>query len=56
MMSQNSKWLLYQGFIQSLLLTSVFHEGLSFMAIGHNPTGISTFTLAAGGLSPQVFK
>ena len=28
----------YQGFIQALLLTFVFHEELSFMAIGHNPT------------------
>ena len=27
-----------QGFIQALLLTSVFHKGLSFMAVGNNPT------------------
>ena len=33
-----------QGFIQALLLTSVFHEGSSFMVIGHNPTCISTLT------------
>ena len=26
-----------QGFIQALLLTSVFHEGLRFMDVGHNP-------------------
>ena len=37
-----------QGFIQALLLTSVFHEGLSFMAIGYNLTCISMLTLAAG--------
>ena len=38
-----------QGFIQALLLTSVFHEGLSFMDVGHNPTCISTLTLAVVG-------
>ena len=37
-----------QGFIQALLLTSVFHEGLSFMAVGYNPTCVSTFAIAAG--------
>ena len=37
------------GFIQALLLTSVFHEGLSFMAIGHDPMCISTLALEAGG-------
>ena len=31
-----------QGFIQALLLTSIFHEGLSFMALGHNTTCVST--------------
>ena len=31
-------WPNHQGFIQALLLTSLFHEGLSFMIIGHNPT------------------
>ena len=31
----------YQSFIEALLLTSIFHEGLSFMAIGHNPACIS---------------
>ena len=38
-----------QGFIQALLLTSVFHEGLSFMDIGHKPTCVSTLTLAVVG-------
>ena len=38
-----------QGFIQALLLTSAFHEGLSFMDVGHNPTCLSTLTLAAVG-------
>ena len=45
-----------QGFILALLLTSIFHKGLSFMAVGHNPTCISTLTLAVGGSRPQVFK
>ena len=39
----------YQGFIQALLLTSVFHNGLSFMTVGHKPTYISTLMLVAGG-------
>ena len=39
---------IWQGFIQALLLT-VFHEGLSFMDVGHNPACISTSTLAAVG-------
>ena len=39
----------YQGFIQALLLTFVFHEELSFMAIGHNLKCISILILAAGG-------
>ena len=38
-----------QGFTQALLLTSAFHEGLSFMDVGHNPTCLSTLTLAAAG-------
>ena len=32
----------HQGFIQALLLASVFYEGLSFMFVGHNPTCINT--------------
>ena len=40
-----------QGFIQALLLTSVFLEGLSFMAIGHNPAYISMLCFATGGSS-----
>ena len=39
----------YQGFIQALLLTSVFHNGLSFMTVGHKPTYISTLMLVVGG-------
>ena len=42
-------WVHHQGFIQALSLTSVFHEGLSVVAIGHNPTYVSMFALAAGG-------
>ena len=42
-----------QGFLRALLLTSVFHKGLSFMAVGQNPTCISTLTLAAGDSSPR---
>ena len=38
-----------QGFIQALLLTSIFPEGLRFMALGHNPMCICMLTLAAGG-------
>ena len=37
-----------QSFIQSLLLTSVFHEGLSFMVAGHNPTCVSSLGIATG--------
>ena len=36
-----------QGFIQALLLTSIFHEGLSFIVVGHNPMYASTLALAA---------
>ena len=43
--------MLVQGFIQTLLLTSVFHKGLSFMAVVHNPTYMSTLTLVAGDSS-----
>ena len=39
---------LLQGFIQALLVTSFFHEGLSFMTVGHNTTCVSTLALAAG--------
>ena len=35
--------------LQALLLTSVFHEGLSFMVIGQNSTCSSCLALAAGG-------
>ena len=38
-----------QGFIQALLLTSVFHERLSFMAVCHNFKFVNMMTLAAGG-------
>ena len=38
-----------QGFIQALLLTSAFHEGLSFMAVAHNPTCISTLAPCSWG-------
>ena len=38
-----------QGFIEAFLLTSVFHEGLSFIVVGHNPTCVSVLALAAGG-------
>ena len=43
------KSLMGQGFIQALWLTSVFHEGLSFMALGRNPTYISMLTIATRG-------
>ena len=33
----------------SILLTSVFHERLSFMAVGHNPTCISTLAPCSWG-------
>ena len=42
----------HHGFIQALLLTSVFHEGLSFLAVDHNPTCgsmLAPLALAAGG-------
>ena len=38
-----------QSFIQALLLTSVFHERLSFMAVCHNLKFVNMMTLAAGG-------
>ena len=37
-----------QGFIQALLLTSVFHERLSFIAAGHNPVCVSTLAITTG--------
>ena len=43
------KMIIMQGFIQALLLTSVFPEGLSLMAVGYNPTYVSTLALAAEG-------
>ena len=43
------KMIIMQGFIQALLLTSVFPEGLSLMAAGYNPTCVSTLALAAEG-------
>ena len=45
--SQRKAW--RQFFIQALLLTSFFHEELSFMAVDDNPRCESTFALAAGG-------
>ena len=45
-----------QDFIEALLLTSVFHKGLSFKVASHNPTCISVLTLLNGGLSHHVFK
>ena len=45
-----------QGFIQALLLTYVFHIRLSLMAVSHNPMCVTKLTLAAEGLSSQVFK
>ena len=46
------KMIIMQGFIQALLLTSVFPEGLSLMAVGYNPTCVSTLALAAEGSKP----
>ena len=46
----------WQGFIQALWLTSVFHKGVSFMPVGHDPMCVTTFTLAARGSNPQDFK
>ena len=34
-----------QGFIQTVLLTSVFHEGLGFMALGYDPMCLSTLAI-----------
>ena len=36
------------GFVQALLLTSVFHKRLSFMAIGQNPMCVSMLAIATG--------
>ena len=38
-----------QGFIEALLLTSVSHEGLSFMEVGHNPMCVSSFAPCSWG-------
>ena len=38
-----------QGFIQALLLTSIFHGGSCFITVGHNPMCVSKLALAAGG-------
>ena len=38
-----------QGFIQALLLTSVFYDRLNFMTVGHNFMCVSMLTLATGG-------
>ena len=38
-----------QDVIQALMLTSVFHEGLSFMALGHNPMCVSRLAIATWG-------
>ena len=38
-----------QGFIQAILLTSVFHEWLSFMTVGLNPTCINMLTPCSWG-------
>ena len=43
------KCILLQGFIQALLLTFIFHEELSFMAVGHNLTCVSMLAIAIGG-------
>ena len=43
------KCILLQGFIQALLLTSIFHEELSFMAAGHNLMCVSMLAIAIGG-------
>ena len=46
-----------QGFIQALLLASVFREGLSFTSLGHNLC-VSILTFASGDsvLAPCDFK
>ena len=38
-----------QGFIEALLLTSVSHDGLSFMEVGHNPMCVSLFSPCSWG-------
>ena len=60
--------ILEQGFIQALLLNPAFHEGLSFVVTGNNPTCVSTLMqlwVQGGTVSPwklwlfrqlQVFK
>ena len=39
---------IYKSFVQALLLTSIFHDGLSFMVIGQNPMYVNLLALAAG--------
>ena len=41
-----------QGFIEALLLTSVSHDGLSFMEVGHNPMCVSSFAPCSWGAVP----
>ena len=50
LISKESCDIIIQGFIQALLLTSVFQKELSFMVVD---CGLGA---AAGGSSPQVFK
>ena len=38
----------YQGFIQALLLISVFYQGLSFMVVGHNLTYLERWPFQLG--------
>ena len=40
-----------QGFIPALFLTYIFHKGLSFMALGHNPTCFSTLASSSWGFT-----
>ena len=37
-----------QGFIQTVLLTSVFHEGLGFMALDYDPMCLTTLAITTG--------
>ena len=39
----------YQGFIQTLLWSSFFHERLSFMEVDHNPMCIRKLALCSWG-------
>ena len=49
MCKHGTKTTLVRGFIQALLLISIFHEGLSFMTIGHNTMSVSMLVIATGG-------